>query len=107
MTTNALPSRYTGIEERIPAWESFHGPDSGQVQLPHRLAWSGPTSYDVGDMRQRLTLYSVLLDCGQSRDIAAYVNRVLLRADWPNLRRLTSREIIGIWERQLPALAAA
>jgi hypothetical protein len=104
---DALPSRYAGVEERIPTWEAFHGPDRGVVQLPHRLAWSGPTSYDVGDMRQRLTLYSILLDCGQYDDIAAYVNRVLLSADWPNMRRLTSRELIGIWERQLPELAAA
>ena len=77
------------------------------MHLPHRLAWSGPTSYDVEDMRQRLTLYSILLDCGQSEDIAVYINRGLLSADWPNLRRLTSRELIGIWERRLPELAAA
>jgi len=104
---DALPSRYSGVEDRIPAWEAFHGPQSGVVHLPHRLAWSGPTSYDVGDMRHRLTLYSILLDCGQSDDVAAYVNRVLLKADWPNVRRLTSRELIGIWERQLPELTAA
>jgi hypothetical protein len=58
-------------------------------------------------MRQRLTLYSVLLDCGQAADVAEYVNQALLRIDWPNIRRLTSRELIGIWERQLPELAAA
>ena len=58
-------------------------------------------------MRQRLTLYSILLDCGQRDDIATYVNRILLSSDWPNMRRLTSRELIGIWERQLPELAAA
>jgi hypothetical protein len=107
VTAAALPSRYTGIEDRIPAWEALDGPDRGVVQLPHRLAWSGPTSYDVSDMRQRLTLYSILLDCGQSDDIAAYVNRVLLSADWPNMRRLTSSELINIWERRLPELAAA
>ncbi|WP_233625533.1 hypothetical protein [Actinoplanes sp. ATCC 53533] len=107
MSTDALPPRYAGAEDRIPTWEAFRGPDRGVVHLPHRLAWSGPTSYDVDDMRQRLTLYSILLDCGQRDDIATYVNRVLLSADWPNMRRLTSRELIGIWERQLPELAAA
>ena len=66
VSTDALASRHAGAEDRIPAWEAFHGPDRGVVHLPHRLAWSGPTSYDVGDMRQRLTLYSILLDCGQS-----------------------------------------
>ncbi|RSM41786.1 hypothetical protein DMB66_55490 [Actinoplanes sp. ATCC 53533] len=107
VSTDALPPRYAGAEDRIPTWEAFRGPDRGVVHLPHRLAWSGPTSYDVDDMRQRLTLYSILLDCGQRDDIATYVNRVLLSADWPNMRRLTSRELIGIWERQLPELAAA
>lgn len=107
VSADALPSRYAGVEDRIPAWDAFHGPDRGVVRLPHRLAWSGPTSYDVGDMRQRLTLYSILLDCGQRDDVAAYVNRPLLKADWPNLRRLTSRELISAWEHQLPLLAVA
>ncbi len=107
MTADALPSRYVGVEDRIPAWNAFRGPDRGVVHLPHRLAWSGPTSYDVGDMRQRLTLYSVLLDCGQRDDLAQYLNRSLLSADWPNMRRLTSRELIDVWERRLPELAAA
>ncbi|MDP9795019.1 hypothetical protein J2S43_003531 [Catenuloplanes nepalensis] len=107
MTTDALPSRYAGARERIPAWEAFRGPDHGVVHLPHHLAWSGPTSYDVGDMRQRLTLYSILLDCGQSDDLAAYINRSLLTTDWPNMRRLTSRELIAVWEQHLPHLTAA
>jgi hypothetical protein len=102
-----LPSRYAGVEDRIPSWDEIQGPESGVVHLPHRLAWSGPTSYDVGDMRQRLTLYSILLDCGQRNDVARYVNRALLVADWPSMRRLTSRELVGIWERQLPPLSAA
>jgi hypothetical protein len=106
VSTEALPSRYAGVEDRIPSWDALGGPEHGIVHLPHRLAWSGPTSYDVDDMRQRLTLYSILLDCGQSDDIAIYVNRFRLSADWPNIRRLTSRELVAIWERQLPALAA-
>jgi hypothetical protein len=107
VSEHTLPSRYAGVEDRIPSWDEIHGPRSGVVCLPHRLAWSGPTSYDVGDMRQRLTLYSILLDCGQRDDIAAYVNRALLVTDWPSMRRLTSRELIGIWERQLPPLSVA
>jgi hypothetical protein len=107
VSIDALPSRYANARDRIPSWDAFQGPDHGVVHLPHRLAWSGLTFFDVEDMRQRLTLYSILLDCGQSDDAATFINRNLLSADWPNLRRLTSRELIGIWERQLPALAAA
>jgi hypothetical protein len=81
------------------------GPDSGRVHLPVRLAWSGPTDFDVADPRERLTLYSLLLDCGQRSDIASYVNAALLREDWPRLRRLTARRLINIWEQRLPDLA--
>jgi len=52
-------------------------------------------------------LYTTLFDAGQRDDIARYVNRDLLIEDWPRIRRLTSRELIGIWEERLPVLASA
>ena len=69
-----------------------------------RLAWSGLTEFDVADPRERLTLYCLLIDCGQREDIIQYVNPTLLRADWPRIRRLTSRRLIAVWERKLPEL---
>jgi hypothetical protein len=109
MTSTApLPSRLIGAAERIPdSLSLLEGPDHGQVSLPVRLAWSGPSDFDVADPGQRLTLYCTLLDCGQKYDIVRYVNANLLRQDWPRIRRLTSRGLIAIWERILPDLASA
>ncbi|MDG4793242.1 hypothetical protein [Micromonospora sp. WMMD1082] len=104
--TETLPSRLIGAADRIPAsLDLLTGPDHGRLALPVRLAWSGLTEFNVGDARQRLTLYRTLLDCGQREDIIRYVNATLLRADWPRIRRLTSRRLVALWERQLPELA--
>ncbi|MEW2383178.1 hypothetical protein AB0873_13975 [Micromonospora sp. NPDC047707] len=107
MSSTALPSRLIGAADRIPAsLDMLAGPDHGRVALPVRLAWSGLTEFDVTDPRQRLTLYRTLLDCGQRDDVIRYVNPTLLRADWPRIRRLTSRRLIALWERQIPELQA-
>ncbi|MEU5726533.1 hypothetical protein [Micromonospora sp. NPDC047738] len=71
-----------------------------------QLAWSGPADYDVGDPHERLTLYCLLLDCGQRDDIVRYVNPTLLRRDWPRIKRLTARRLTALWERRLPELCA-
>jgi len=107
-STEPLPSRLTGVVRRVPESLSLlAGPDSGRVSLPVRLAWSGPSDFDVADPGERLTLYRTLMDCGQREDIIVYVNADLLRRDWPRIRRLTARRIISLWERRLPDLAIA
>lgn len=109
MTSPApLPSRLIGAADRIPvALALLRGPGHGRVSLPVRLAWSGVTEFDVSDPRERLTLYCLLLDCGQRDDIIRYVNPGLLRRDWPRIRRLTARRLIALWERRLPELSAS
>jgi hypothetical protein len=103
-----LPSRLIGLEQRIPtSLADLHGPSGGVVVLPLRLAWSSPTDYDVSDPGQRLTLYRMLLDCGQREDIIRYVNPELLRREWSRIRRLTSRAVIEVWESLLPDLAVS
>jgi hypothetical protein len=50
MTTQTvrLPSRLIGVEKRIPqGLASLRGPAEGRVSLPVRLAWSGPSEFDV------------------------------------------------------------
>jgi hypothetical protein len=101
----ALPSRLAGAVDRIPhSLTQMTGPGEGMVSLPVRLAWSGPSTFDVTDPRERLTLYCSLLDCGQRDDIIRYVNAELLCQDWPRIRRLTSRRLIALWEQCLPEL---
>ncbi len=65
VTTPALlPSRLSGASGRIPlSLADLSGPATGEIHLPLRLAWSGPTTFDVADAGQRLTLYRALLDC--------------------------------------------
>jgi hypothetical protein len=106
--TAALPSRFADANRRIPqSWRDLKGPATGVVHLPNRLCWSGPADFDVTNPGQRLTLYTTLLDCGQRDDAAAYLNPDLLQLDWPKIRRLTARQLIQVWEQQLPQLAAA
>ena len=107
-STVPLPSRLTRVADCIPdSLSLLAGPDRGRVSLPSRLAWSGPSDFDVSDPRERLTLYCTLLDCGQKQDIIQYVNAELLRRDWPRIRRLTARRVVAVWERRLPGLAVA
>ena len=108
MTAAALPSRFAEAHRRIPrSWQQLRGPAAGVVHLPNRLCWSGPADFDVTDAGQRLTLYTTLLDCGQLDDVAKYINPDLLAQDWPKIRRLTARQLIQLWEQQLPILALA
>jgi hypothetical protein len=106
-STSRLPSRLIGVEKRIPeSLAVLEGPSTGTVTLPIRLAWSGPTEFDVDNPAQRLTLYRTLLDCGQLPDMIAYVNAHHFRGDWPRIRRFTSRRLIALWESRLPELAS-
>ena len=108
MDVRSLPSRFEGASARLPtALADLRGPDSGTVVLPIRLVWSGPPDFDVSDSRERLTLYCTLLDCGQRADTTRYMHPDLLRADWPRIRRSTSRQLVELWEKQIPELAAA
>jgi hypothetical protein len=104
MTSDVLPSRFFTAADRIPRWDELRGPTTGVVVLPNRLCWSGPADFDVTDAAERLTLYTLLMSCGQRADVAAYVNGELLCRDWPKVKRLTTGELTGVWERQLPQL---
>jgi len=107
VSINQSLARSGHVAGRVPEWEELAGPATGVVTLPNRLCWSGRNSFDVGDRRERLTLYTTLLGEGRREDIARWVNSQHLVADWPSVRRLTARNLISVWESRLPALAAA
>jgi hypothetical protein len=104
MTSEVLSSRFSTAAVRIPHWPELCGPVTGVVVLPNRLCWSGPADFDVTDLAERLTLYTLLMSCGQRADLAAYINGALLRHDWPNVKRLTTRDLTSVWEERLPQL---
>lgn len=107
MSTNQALARAGQVEGRIPEWDEFAGPATGVVTLPNQLCWSGNPRFNVGDKRERLTLYTTLLGEGRREDIARWMNPQHLVADWPSVRRLTARDLISVWETRLPPLAAA
>jgi hypothetical protein len=104
---NQALTRTGQMADRIPEWDEFAGPATGVVTLPNRLYRSGDARFDVGDRRERLTLYTTLLGEGRRKDIARWVNPQHLVADWSSVRRLTARDLISVWESCLPALATA
>lgn len=102
METRELPSRWSDYARRLPS--SLHdlsGPATGTVVLPLHVAWSGRRAYDVGDERQRLMLYALLLAEAQREDLERFVNRESLMTMWPRLRRLLGPHARWAWEQEL------
>lgn len=107
MGINQRLARTGDMADRIPAWDEFAGPQSGVVELPNRLYWSGAPAFDVENPPRRLTLYTTLIGDGQRDDLARWIDRDLLVGDWPKIRMLTAGVLVRAWERVLPELAAA
>ena len=105
-TAAELPSRLIGLEKRVPAsLAELRGPQHGVVAWPVRLPWVGLEAFDLDNPAHRLTFYRLLMDCGQRADLIDNLNAVLLRLEWPRIRRLTGRGVIAWWEQMLPDLA--
>ncbi|MEV4252349.1 hypothetical protein AB0J52_04175 [Spirillospora sp. NPDC049652] len=106
------PSRGAILRERyrsrLPgSLDELSGPTHGEVQLPLQIAWSGLTKFDLSLPRQRMSMYCTVLAEGRRDDIAEFLNKELLLAQWPVLRTLVSRAIRDVWEARFAALATA
>jgi hypothetical protein len=87
-----------------PALEELQGPDSGIVELPRSLAWSGKRTYDAGDQQQAARMYKIVLEEAQQVDqLRRYVNGGLLRHLWRNMA--LARPVRKLWEQRFPELA--
>ncbi|MET9111694.1 transcriptional regulator [Streptomyces zhihengii] len=71
------------------------------AQLPLHIAWSGMTSYDVDNPRQRIGLDRTVLH----DDLPRYLDQDLLLQLWPVLRTLVGRTVRAVWEDAFPQLA--
>lgn len=84
----------------------LRGPVSGIVELPLSLHWSGHDSaarFDVGDLRQRPSLYAaVLREAGEPGDLQAWLNGDVLVGLWPQL--VLPKAVRAAWEEQHRAL---
>ncbi|MFI6942482.1 hypothetical protein ACIBI4_24685 [Streptomyces sp. NPDC050418] len=92
---------------RLPeSLDDLNGPADGVVGLPLHIAWSGMTSYDMSNPRQRMGLYRTLLHEGLHEDLPRYLNHDLLLQLWPVLRKLVGRTVRTVWEEAFPQLAS-
>lgn len=95
------------FRRRLPeSLEELHGPTHGVVQLPLHVAWSGMTSYDMGNPRQRMGLYRTVLHEGLRDDLPRFLDQNLLLQMWPVLRTLVGRTVRTVWEDAFPQLAS-
>lgn len=107
MSAEKLPSRWDGIEERLPRrLEDLHGPAHGTLTLPVGLCWSGLRSFDLGNHRHRLSAYRIVLTTGHQEDAERYLHPEHLVRDWPDQRRLLGPHYRRAWESRFPELAA-
>ncbi|MEV2191326.1 hypothetical protein AB0I02_10085 [Streptomyces phaeochromogenes] len=95
------------FQRRLPeSLNVLRGPTQGVVDLPLHIAWSGMTSYDMSNPRQRMGLYRTVLHEGLHDDLPRYLNQNLLIQLWPVLRTLVGRTVRSVWEDAFPQLAS-
>jgi hypothetical protein len=84
----------------------LRGPAEGIVEPPATVVWSGLRSFDLGNERQRMSLYRTVLAEGMREDLCTLLNHDLLLRLWPTLRILVSTTVRGVWEEAFPELRA-
>lgn len=104
-TQTKLPSRWAGVAETLPpSLGQLAGPESGVVELPYDLAWSGRRSFDLANPVQRYMFHMTVLTSGFAAEhFTSWLNNDLLRSDW---RRLgLPQPLRQVWEEHFPELA--
>ncbi|MFF9489310.1 hypothetical protein [Streptomyces sp. NPDC014676] len=84
----------------------LRGPAEGVVEPPATVVWSGLRAFDLGNERQRMSLYRTVLAEGMREDLCTLLNHDLLLRLWPTLRILVSTTVRGVWEEAFPELRA-
>ncbi len=103
--SSRAPSRWGYGTERLPVTlDELAGPESGSVELPLELAWSGLRAFDLGDVKLLLGLYRIVLNNGSRDDFVRYLNREHLVRHWPILRKMLGRGVRETWEEAFPEL---
>lgn len=111
MTSTATANRETSARCALrpvvvaASLADLHGPESGSVELPQRLYWSGPDrAFDMSDSDQVLEMYEAVFETARCEaDLAEYVNGDLVARMWSELA-LASR-VRRAWEEVHPLLA--
>jgi hypothetical protein len=73
------------------------------VELPYDLAWSGRRSFDLANPVQRYMFHMAVLTSGFAAEhFTSWLNRDLLRSDWPRLG--LPQPLRQVWEARFPEL---
>jgi len=90
----------------VGALAELRGPESGVVEVPHRIVWLPPADrrFDLGDAYDRMHLYEVVLrEAARFHELCTLLNEGLLRRMWPELH--LPRSVRAAWEQRHPELA--
>ena len=103
-STPKLPSRWAGVGAKLPvSLDHLAGPSGGVVELPVDLAWSGDRRFDLADPSQRYLYHITVLTAAVTREhYTRWLNAVLLRTDWNQLR--LPRPLRAVWQEHFPEL---
>ena len=105
MATSRLGPRVGGWRRpvSVPAdLACLRGPLSGRVRLPLSLYSSGrgpDRVFDLGDERERIELYEVVLTEGTEDEVCRYVDHEELQRLWPRL--WLPQHVRQAWEPRL------
>lgn len=80
----------------------LRGPLAGQVRLPLSVYLSGrgpDRVFDLGDERERVELYQIVLTEGTEDDVCRYIDRGELERLWPRL--WLPEHVREAWESRL------
>lgn len=95
------------FRRRLPdSLAELRGPARGVVKPPGTVVWSGLRAFDLGNERQRMSLYRTVLAEGMREDLCSLLDRDTLLQLWPTLRSLVSTTVGGVWEEAFPELRA-
>ncbi|MEV6056443.1 hypothetical protein [Streptomyces sp. NPDC052107] len=115
----AVPTDLSGVDaqdlalyqekfrRRLPeSLAELRGPTDGVVEPSATVVWSGLRAFDLGNERQRMSLYRTVLAEGMREDLCSLLDRDTLLQLWPTLRSLVSTTVCGVWEEAFPELRA-
>jgi hypothetical protein len=104
------PADFESYAERRPytvadRLDDLTGPTTGVVELPHRMDWSGNSTYNLDSPARLATMYkTVLAEASTTDDLNTWLNKARLLELWPDL--WLPPKIRKLWTERFPELAA-
>jgi hypothetical protein len=107
MSSHGAPFSYAEVRPYSVAesLDDLCGPDHGELDLPHELAWSGRRRFDLADDYDRAAAYKIILEEGRDEHFRRLLNARLLRRHWTEIR--PARQVRALWEGRFPELRHA